>query len=153
MIMKQKKSRRCSPVRVAMLSLLSLSSFSALSSCTASQEEAYWAPLKELTSHPHPFIKVPSAIGAFAGGVVGIPVAIASLPLTTVVGAVNDVNLAPLTPVAVVAQLGAILTGGPMWLLFGWWGSEEIPDKKSGEASESADDKTARSRSRNAGRT
>lgn len=77
----------------------------------------FYDPLEELTGHEQSLVSAPANVGAFAMGVVGVPIAVLALPITVPVAVANDANLAPLAPVFVVAQVGAIALGGLPWLL------------------------------------
>lgn len=78
---------------------------------------SFYAPLDELTDHDQPLVVIPATVGAVTFGVIGVPIAVAALPISVPVGAANDANLAPLAPVFIVAQVGAMALGGVPWLL------------------------------------
>ena len=92
--------------------LLSITATLPLASCTG-----FYAPLDHLVEHEHPLIAMPANAGAFAMGLVGIPVAIAATPVTTHPAFAGDCGLAPLAPMFAVAQTGAIALGGVPWLI------------------------------------
>ena len=84
----------------------------AMASC-----QSFYDPIDGLCGHENPTVSVPACIGAWAMGVVGVPIAIAVLPASGIVSAECDANLGPLSPVFAVAQVGAIALGGLPWLL------------------------------------
>lgn len=82
-----------------------------------------WGPLESLTGHASPLVSVPANVGAFAGGLAGIPVALAAVPITwplsAAIGEDGDANLLPLAPMLFVSQVGAVAMGGLPRLVVG----------------------------------
>lgn len=88
---------------------------------TTASCESFWTPLDVLVEHENPVVAVPAMVGAFAAGTVGVPVAVAALPITLSVAAAVNEPLVPLSPVFALAEVGAVVVGGPFYLLFGWF--------------------------------
>ena len=70
-------------------------------------------------------MSLPATVGAVLGGVAGVPLALLALPVTLPTAiALSDgdmMMLLPLVPMLITAEVGAILIGGPAWLICGWW--------------------------------
>lgn len=77
----------------------------------------FYTPLEHLVGHEHPLVSVPANVGDRVMSVVGIPIAIAAMPVTAHPALIGDCSLAPLAPIFVVAQTGAIALGGVPWLI------------------------------------
>lgn len=104
--------------------LLTLFSVTILSgSCVMLEDGDILQPLVALTSHERLIVSAPSWTGAALGAVAGLPLAILALPVTLPVAVTQgDMMLVPpFTPMLATAEIGAILLGGPVWLVAGWW--------------------------------
>ena len=94
-------------------------------SCAMLNDAALRVPLRALGGHENAIVSVPAKGGAVAGGIAGVPLALVALPATlpTAIALSDDgkIRLLPFTPVFAFAELGAIVIGGPAWVLGGWW--------------------------------
>lgn len=79
--------------------------------------QGFYDPIEELMDHEQPLVSVPANFGAFVMGVVGVPIAVAVLPISLPVSVANDAVFGPLAPVFAVAQVGAVALGGLPWLV------------------------------------
>lgn len=120
--------------------LLSITATLPIASCTG-----FCTPLEHLVGHEHPLVSVPANVGARVMSVVGIPIAIAAMPVTAHPALIGDCSLAPLTPIFVVAQTGAIALGGVPWLFIDlpvrlfWADRPQPPRPASGAGSPGSD--------------
>ena len=86
----------------------------------AGKDGGIWKPMETLMMSPKWSVRYPANAGAFLGGIAAAPVAVALLPITIPVSRnLDGVNFLPIAPAMLGAQGGAVLLGGPFWLLLG----------------------------------
>lgn len=105
---------------------LIVSLFSACASNRISQDDYIGPPF---LSHPNPAVAKPAAAAGIAGGiVVGIPLTVASLPVTVPMAFILQSNMFPVWPVLISGVALSTSVGAVTWPFFGWWKPKSEPD-------------------------